>query len=175
MSLSDLTPLPYRWLAIGGLMLAAGGACYVAGLRDEQAEWQAADAVRTKQDGEYQLAATKAARSKEQALRTKIDTATEQRTKDAIQHAKDLDSVRADARAGRSGLRCPSAALPANPAPADPATAGRPGAEDGRDRIVPGTADDLLRIGGSIVEIVRQRNAIIDTYNAARTACNGDQ
>lgn len=170
----NLIPLPYRILAAALFAVALVGGGYVLGYRHESAAWKAADALHAKQDAAKLLADTQAARVKEQALQAKIDAATAQRFKEQSDHDKDLAAVRASARAGTERLRCPIAALPANPTPANPGTPSRPEPEAGSGAIVPATADDLFGIAGSIVEIVRQRNALIDAYSAARATCNGE-
>jgi hypothetical protein len=168
----DIIPLPYRLLALAGFAVALAGGGYVAGLHHEQILWQAADVLRAKQDQAQLLAATQQARANEQALRAKLDTANELRLKEQSDHETTLAAVRAAARAGTERLHCPAAALPARTAPANPDAAARPGPEAGPGDLVPASADDLFGIAGRIVEIVRQRNALIDAYNAARSTCN---
>lgn len=168
----SLIPLPYRILALVALIAALIGGGYTAGLRHERSAWQAADALRAKQDTAQLLAATEAARRRELALQAAFDIATAQRLKEQSNHETQLASLRAAARAGTERLRCPIAALPADPAPANPGIAARPEPEARSSDIVPATADDLFRIGSSIADIVRQRNALIDAYNAARSTCN---
>lgn len=167
-----LIPLPYRILALVLLAVSMLGGGYVAGLCHEQAAWQASDAKREREDGAHLLAATQSARAQETALRNKLDAATNQRLQENVDHETQLNAVRAAARAGTERLRCPGAALPADTEANNPGAAARPEPEAGRDSIVPGVADDLFRIAGSIKQSVRERNALIDAYNAARETCN---
>lgn len=171
-NLLSIIPMPYRILLLTAFALALCVSGYVAGLRHEQSAWQASDAKREREDGAHLLAATQSARTQETALRNKLDAATNQRLQENADHETQLNAVRAAARAGTERLRCPGAALPADTAPANPAAASGPEPEAGRDSIVPATADDLFRIAGSIRQSVRERNALIDAYNAARETCN---
>lgn len=171
-SLLTLIPLPYRILALVAFAFALFGSGYVSGLRHDQSAWHAADALRVAQDTKAELAATQAARAKETALRNQLDAAAAQRLKENADHETELANLRAAARAGTERLRCPAAPLPADPEAHDPGTAARPEPEAGRDSLVPGAADDLFRIAASIRQGVRERNALIDAYNAARETCN---
>lgn len=171
-NLLSIIPMPYRILLLMAFALVLYGSGYVAGLCHEQAAWQASDAKREKADTDHLLAATQSARAKETALRNKLDAATTQRLQENADHETQLNAVRAAARAGAERLRCPGAALPADTEANNPGAASGPEPEAGRDGIVPATADDLFRIAGSIRQSVRERNALIDAYDAARATCN---
>lgn len=169
---TSLVPLPYRWAIIAALFAAAFGFGWVKGAGHVRAEWSAADAQHARHDAEQHANATEHARQQEQLLRAALDAQEQERSKENADHAKQLETLRAAARAGTERLRCP-AAIPAEPAQAaDSGAAARPEPEARPGELVPRTADDLFRIGASIASIVRERNALIDKYNAARETCN---
>lgn len=70
-------------------------------------------------------------------------------------------------RSGADVLRIPTAC----PAPEVTATGGGPVSETG-STVMPQTAADILGIAGDIAKNVRERNALIDAYTAAKMLCN---
>lgn len=171
MNLTALIPAPYRILALAIFAVALYGGGYVSGLCHEASVRDAKDAIAAKQDTEQHAKDVDRARAKEQALRDALDAETEKRNKEAADHAKQMEALRAAARAGTERLRCPTA-LPADTQAANPAAASGPVAEARSGELVPGAADAVFRIAASIGDIVRERNALIDTYNKARETCN---
>lgn len=110
------------------------------------------------------LAQANAANLKKQdELQAEADESEMKRAMDNDQHAKDLAAVRAAARAGAVRLSIPGACRPAPSAQAG-AAAG-PGTEERTD-VLPGTADDLIRIAGDSARDVRDFNDLLDRYNA---------
>jgi hypothetical protein len=169
---TSLIPLPYRWAIIAALFASAVGFGWVKGAAHDHAKWEAADALRAKQDAAHLAADAARTKADSDKLRALFDTAAELRAKDTTDHEKQLETLRAAARAGTERLRCPAAALPADTETHDPAAAARSEPEAGRDSIVPGTADALFRIAAGIRRGVRERNALIDAYQAARATCS---
>ena len=110
------------------------------------------------------LAQANAANLKRQdELQLAADESEMKRAVDNDQHAKDLASVRAAARAGAVRLSIPGACRPA--AGAQAGAAAGPGQEERAD-VLPGTADDLIRIAGDSARDVRDYNALLERYNA---------
>lgn len=110
------------------------------------------------------LALANAANAKRQdELQLAADESEMKRAVDNDQHAKDLAAVRTAARAGAVRLSIPGACRPA--ASAQAGAAAGPGAEERAD-ILPGTADDLIRIAGDSARDVRDFNDLLDRYNA---------
>lgn len=166
--------LPYRILAAALLAIGLAGGGFIAGLHHERKAWQDADALRASQDTAKLLKDTQDARAREQALRAQLDAAKMQRLKEQSDHEKNLAAVRAAARAGTERLHCPIAALPVSPTPDHSAPAARSEPEARPSDLVPEASDALFGIAGSIVEIVRQRNALIEDYETARATCNAN-
>jgi len=172
-SLSLIPSIWVRWAILAALWAASVGFGYVHGLTHEKATWQAADALRERQDGAHLLIDTQHARDAEQKLRDSFDKADTKRQEDKDVHEKELDKLRASVRAGTERLRCPGAKIPASAAPDNSATASGPSNEGRSGDLVPQAAVDILGIGARIRGLVRERNDLIDKYNAARETCNG--
>lgn len=110
------------------------------------------------------LALANAANAKRQdELQLAADESEMKRAVDNDQHAKDLAAVRAAARAGAVRLSIPGACRPA--AGAQAGAASGPGAQERTD-ILPGTADDLIRIAGDSARVVWDYNDLLARYNA---------
>lgn len=109
----------------------------------------------------------------ERDLRAMLEVEQKQRFKESQEHAKNIADLQAAARAGTERLRCPATRpIPAPAAPADRPIAAGPGPADGPE-LVPEASADVFGIAGGIAEVVRQRNALIVHFNAARAACMG--
>lgn len=109
------------------------------------------------------LALANAANQKESIeLQDRVDDLNTKKVRDDEQHAKDLESVRAAARAGAVRLSIPGACR-AN-AGAQTSVAAPAGAEERTD-LLPGTADAVIRIAGDTAQSVRDYNALLDQYN----------
>lgn len=169
-----LAPALARWSLLAALCAAIGGASYLLGLKHEQALWAAADALRDQQDNAHLLADTERVRRQEASLNHRLALDAEQRYQENQAHEQELDKLRAAVRAGTERLRCPAATLPADAPAHDPGASIGSGEQARSGELVPATSDDLFRIGGRIAGIVRERNALIDAYQAARSTCNGD-
>jgi hypothetical protein len=117
--------------------------------------------------------AAKGAQARERALRDELDAATTKRDKENADHEKTISDLRARARAGDLRLRADLTAgsCDRNPPAAGSGLAVGPG-DQARADLVPGTADALLRIAGDSARLVRDYNALVDAYNAARLTCN---
>lgn len=110
------------------------------------------------------LAQTNAANQKESIeLQDRVDDLNTQKVRDDEQHAKDLESVRAAARAGTVRLSIPGACRTNASKEASPAPTA--GAEERAD-LLPGTADAIIRIAGDSAKVVRDYNQLLDQYNA---------
>lgn len=110
------------------------------------------------------LAQANAANQKESIeLQDRVDDLNTQKVRDDEQHAKDLESVRAAARAGTVRLSIPGACRANSSKEASPAPA--TGAEERTD-LLPGTADAVIRIAGDSAQSVRDYNQLLDQYNA---------
>lgn len=95
-------------------------------------------------------------------------------TTERQQYAESLQFERSRAIAGVSGLRCPAASR--NPSDSvgkasDSTATATLGGETGTV-LVPGAADAVLRIAADSAETVRDYNAVVRLYNAARDVCN---
>lgn len=162
-----LRAAPY--IAGAAVLVAAVVGVYSAGYSRAADRYKAEIAATAQRHAEAVAAAERRARTAEQAV---ADTNAEQ---DAKRHKVEadaksrIDQLRADLRAANKRLSIP-AKCPAI-AGADPGAAGGPGAET-RAEILPGTADDLVRIAGECDAVVRERNALIDRYNTVRDAYN---
>jgi len=109
----------------------------------------------------------------ERDLRALLEVEQKQRFKESQEHAKNIADLQASARAGAERLRCPAARpVPVPATPADRSIAAGPGPADGTE-LVPEASADVFGIAGGIAEVVRQRNALIVRFNAARAACMG--
>lgn len=139
---------------------------------DQQGYDRAVTERKQKDDAEL-AAATSKAREAEQALRAKIDADSAARLKETKKYEDTIADLRADVRRGAVRLRAPGACVPANPAPADPAAAGRPGAEAGFV-LLPETAQSVLDAGADLRQGVLDYNALVDVYNTARATCNAN-
>jgi len=110
------------------------------------------------------LALANAANAKRQEqLQIEADESEMKRAMSNDQHAKDLAAVRAAARAGTVRLSIPGACRSA--AGAQAGAAAGPGPEERTD-VLPGTADDLIRIAGDSARDVRDFNDLLARYNA---------
>ena len=107
--------------------------------------------------------ATVANQKRSEQLQAEADESEMKRAMDNDQHAKDLAAVRAAARAGSVRLSIPGACRPAPSAQAGVAAGPR---TEERTDVLPGTADDLIRIAGDSAKSVYDYNALLDRYNA---------
>lgn len=107
----------------------------------------------------------------ERKLRAMLAAEQKQRFEESQAHAKNIADLQAAARAGAERLRCPATRpVPTAPAPADRSAAA--GAEPANGpELMPEATADVFGLAGSIAEVVRQRNALIIHFNAARAAC----
>lgn len=113
---------------------------------------------------------TAAALKKEREFATRLAASEAQRLKERENHAKDKAAAVATARAGNSGMRCPSARLQPDTTSAGGSAASPVGSpEDGR--LVPEAAGDILDAAGSGVEDVRDYNELLDEYRKLATFC----
>lgn len=110
------------------------------------------------------LATANAANLKRQdELQAAADESEMKRGMDNAQYAKSLEVARADVRAGRERLSIRGSCSPQS-SPQAGTTTGL-GAEERTD-ILPGTADDFVRIAGASAKDVRDFNDLLDRYNA---------
>lgn len=109
--------------------------------------------------------ANAANQKKSNDLQDEVDVLNANKEQDDAQHAKNIDAVRAAARAGTVRLSIPGACTGAAGAGTQASTAGQPVAEE-RTNLLPGTADDILRIAGDSAQSVRDFNRLLDQYNA---------
>jgi len=156
-----------------GLLLAAllGYGLFQYGRHDGAQELLAQIASDDKIAKDAQVKLNKLAEQREAALKAQVQTLT---TNESILKAKHEDAIEkaiARARAGTSGLRCPASPAPGNQAPSNPTTAGF-GVEEGGTDLVPEASEDVLRAAADSARLVRERNLLIDLYNAARDTCN---
>jgi hypothetical protein len=115
-------------------------------------------------------AATLAAAAKERALNTSLLHTSAQLIQEQSNHAAQIDTLRRAVRAGTVRLSIPTTARNCAAPGASAAAPGQSGAE-ARAELVPATADDLIAIAFDGDSAVLQLNAVIDAYNAIRTAC----
>lgn len=109
------------------------------------------------------IAQANAANQKESIeLQDRVDDLNTQKVRDDEQHAKDLESVRAAARAGTVRLSIPGSCRANTSQEASPAPAA--GGEERTD-LLPGTADAIIRIAGDSAKVVRDYNQLLDQYN----------
>lgn len=160
MSLVPTWPIAVGTLVIG--LLAGAGTDHLWMNHEVAAAEKRYDDL--KSNHETALARANATNAKRQdELQLAADESEMKRAVDNDQHAKDLAAVRAAARAGAVRLSIPGACRPA--ASAQAGTAAGPGSEERTD-ILPGTADDLIRIAGDSAKSVSDYNALLDRYNA---------
>lgn len=137
----------------------------------EQRAYDRAVAERRAQDDAQLTAATTKAHAQEAALQEQIYQQSVQRQEEKVKYEKTIADLHADARRGNSGMRAPGACVRADTAPADPAAAGRPGAETGFV-LLPETAGSVLDAASDLRQGVLDRNALIDLFNQCRAAAN---
>lgn len=149
-----------RWVVIALLVAAAVTA---AGMRAYNAGY-------AKHEAETSTATAEANRR----ARTAEREASERMAKVATDHRKvvtdaqaQIDLLRTDVRSGARRLSILTAGLSAC---ADPAAAGRAGAETRAD-LDPATADALVAIASAGDAAIRQSNALIDAYAIAADIC----
>jgi hypothetical protein len=118
--------------------------------------------------------ATADALAKEREIRRAFDAMSASRLKKESENETIIARLRADARAGalRLSIAINAGSLPGGATAADSAAAGTPVRETRAD-VLPGTADDVLRIAAGTARGVRDYNELIDRYNEARRVCNG--
>lgn len=142
--------------------------------RDFQADIDEKEAKKINDAAETKLAAANANTA---TLQLKFDgtlrTTAVENAKKEMQHEKDLNSARAAVRAGALKLRLAVASCAISAAGQNQGAATDPGAgSEARADLMPGTADDILRIAGGYAKNVRDYNALVVQYNTAAAACN---
>lgn len=111
--------------------------------------------------------------SKERELRRSLDAMAEVRFKKETQYEKTINQLRADARDGT--LRLFVDAKPSSISGCAENSSSRAAASPGSDErpsLLPGVADNVLRIAGDTAKSVRDYNELLSRYNSIRQACN---
>jgi hypothetical protein len=148
----------------------------VLGVAQTTASRDRQDEANNKAAGEEQVRRAGEASKKEEALKSKI---AENETK-AIQTEKDhetkLQAANARARAGNSGMQCPTSSQTAGqiagqPTREDSSTSGSV-ADSGRTDLLPGAAVTIQSVASDSARLVRDKNELVRLYNAARETCN---
>jgi hypothetical protein len=162
------------------LMLALIGAYKIwehhidqGGYNRADAEWQKKEADIKADAAEKMATATNTARAREQKLLADMNGMSIIRYEENANHEKAIAKYVAAARAGalRLSVAIDPRSIPQCPAAADPGAAGGPSTETRAD-VMPETAVDILGIAGNSAKDVRDFNAVVDLYNAARQTCN---
>jgi len=149
-----------------------------AGYARAKGEWKSAEA-KIAADAERQAAVdTKKAREETAALQLKFDQLGDVQQKARIDHEIDKNIAVAAALAGTERLSI-VAAIGTGGALHESGTlegsAVRAGATaTPRIDLLPGTAATVLRIAGDYGQLVRDYNAVLDRFDAARASCNAD-
>ena len=149
-----------RWVVIALLVAAAvtaaGMRAYNAGYAKHEAETSTATAE-----------ANRRARTAERAASERMAKVATDHQKEVSDAQAQIDLLRTDVRRGARRLSILTAGLSVC---ADPAAAGRSGAEARAD-IDPDTADALIAIASAGDAAIRQSNALIDAYAIAADIC----
>lgn len=149
-----------RWVVIGLLVAAAvaaaGMRAYNAGYAKHEAETSTATAE-----------ANQRARTAERAASARLAKVATDHQKEVTDAQAQIDRLRGDVRRGARRLSVFTAGLSGC---ADPAAAGRAGAEARAD-LDPATADALVAIAADGDAGIRQANALIDAYQVAAEVC----
>lgn len=119
--------------------------------------------------------ATAAAKTREDALRSRLAASDAQRYEDNLQHEKTISDLLARARTGDVRLRVDVAAgsLPRCTPGAGTGFAAGPGAET-RAVLMPSITERVLRLAADSARDVRDYNELVDRYNAVAATCNGE-
>lgn len=142
--------------------------------------WDARDQVAKVREGEIKAEADRkvsdsvdTARKREQQLLDDNAEKDLKRYKENQRAETTIAGLRADARALRLKLsiNVTRGSVCGASQAANPAAAGGSG-DEARADVVPEVADAVLGIAGDIAKGVRERNELIDRYNAARAICN---
>lgn len=86
-------------------------------------------------------------------------------------YEKTIADLRANARNGNSGLRCPTTRIPTNTAPEATKPGTGVGQTDGQ-QLVSTAADDILSIAGDIGESVSRYNSLLAAYHRLHDFCD---
>ncbi len=109
-----------------------------------------------------------ASRQRAEVLADEMNMAAVERQKERFEHEKIVAGLRADVRRGAVVLRVPVAASSCE----NSSVAGGLSTETGHE-LMPETAVDILDVASGIRQSVLDYNAVVDTYEKARAACNG--
>jgi hypothetical protein len=134
------------------------------------------DEINNKAAGEEQTRRTGLADKKEEELKTKIA----ENESNAIQTEKDhetkLQAANARARAGNSGMQCPTSSQTASQIAGQPARedSSAPGsvADSGGTDLLPDAAVVIQNTASDSARLVRDKNELVRLFNAARETCN---
>jgi Na+-transporting methylmalonyl-CoA/oxaloacetate decarboxylase gamma subunit len=149
------------------------GRIYQQGYAAAKAEADAREKQIQSEEKDKLASATADALTKEREIRRAFDAMSASRMKKESDYETTIASLRADARSGalRLSIAIDAGSLPGCAPAADPAAAGAPDRETRAD-VLPGTADDVLRIASGTARGVRDYNELVDRYNEARRFCN---
>jgi TolA-binding protein len=168
----------------GGVLILAIGAgaawwhheIYQSGFDAEKSIRDTQDAINDKAAQDKYIALTAKAQQNERDLNSKIFDISNSLDIERQNHEATKSAYLNAARAGTLQLRVATIAPSENikcTSPSNSATASQSGAEAG-SVVVPQVADDILSVAAGTAELVRQYNALVDAYNAARATCNAD-
>lgn len=145
---------------------------YDDGFQNAKKQYEAKE-ENTRMDAERRLAAAiQAERDKQTALQATINDISTRRQRDQAHADAELQTLRNSVAAGSVRVSVPSVSprpLFGSTAPATAPAAGRAQPE-ARCELAPAAAAAILDIAAEGDAAIRQSNALIDTYNAARTA-----
>lgn len=134
--------------------------------------YSAAVAERRQRDDEQLTLAMARTQATERALRERMDADSLARQNEKAKYEKTIDALRLKYSSGTGGLRAPGTCIPAATTGPDSGAAGGPGGEAGSVALLPETTSSVLDAAVGLRNSVRDRNALIDLYEQARTACN---
>lgn len=174
--------LPLLWakyrtqlLQFGAVLLLAVAA-YLAWSAHESSVYKsgydAAVSERKQADDEALAKATARAFKETTALQEAARRKEFQRQQEQIKYETELDTLRAAARAGRSGMRLPAGTCPRIAASENTGTVGGPVDQAGSVDLMSETSVSVLDAAADLRQGVLREIALADAYNVMRAACN---
>lgn len=114
-----------------------------------------------------------AALVKERQAQIDSNKANKLRQQKDADYEKTIEGLRADARRGNSGLRCPAVRLQTNTTSETASVSPGPGQAIGQ-QLVPEAADDLLSVAGDISKGMSRYNGLLEAYHRLHDFCKSD-
>lgn len=170
--------LQKKLVELAAVLLAVLLACYVSythGYAKSQTEWFAKENAIRAEAAEKLNAAVQANVTKERELAALISVKDTQLYESTQNHEKVIKDYESKLRSGAERLSIAiNRATSTCASSTDTGTASQSGKEERAD-VMPETAARILGIAGDAAKDVRDYNALVDIYNAARTACNSSK